>query len=368
MGRRKKRSQNDDSFDEELAIEIYKKRKSFERPENKGLETVFEGEAGKENETSENSPKAKVRAPRASKAKLEPKLRMISTQAYFIEDSDKSVHRKKQTAKLFKGRRKPKWKGLTAKQEEKLIQKIVEKTDTDIDTEEEEEEELRSSKNGAKVEKLPFIVNETLSTSSEGQINESLSFHTPPDSFHTPPSSLAKAKDDVIQEIEFDENTIKEADAFLGPLGFSDDEDDSSNQSTFKTLKVDKNEKETAVRKNDRRKSKITSVRRSSRLFRGQNSLPLTDVTDQSNNLGSVFQDVEVEEKSTKSRRRSSRPKVPEMNGQNSLLPLTDVTDQSNNLGSVFQDVEVEEKPTKSRRRSSRPKKLMCRKLTLLCT
>ena len=95
MGRRKKRSQNDDSFDEELAIEIYKKRKSFERPENKGLETVFEGEAGKENEAeekSENSPKTKVRAPRASKAKLQPKLRMINTQAYYIEDSDKSVH------------------------------------------------------------------------------------------------------------------------------------------------------------------------------------------------------------------------------------------------------------------------------------
>ena len=41
-----------------------------------------------------------------------------------------------------------------------------------------------------------------------------------------------------VEEIEIDENTIKEADAFLGPLGFSDDED-SENLSNFnKTLKM----------------------------------------------------------------------------------------------------------------------------------
>ena len=67
---------------------------------------------------------------------------------------------------------------------------------------------------------------------------------------------------------------------------------------------MEKNKKEIA--KDDRRKSKITKVRRSSRLFRGQNSLPLMDVSDQSSNLGSVFQDVEVQEKKVKSRRRSS--------------------------------------------------------------
>jgi len=270
MGRRKKRSQNDDSFDEELAIEIYRKRKSFERPENKGLETVFEGESGKENEAGEKSENnCRVRAPRASKAKLQPKLRTISTQPYWVEDGEKSVQRKKQTAKLFKGRKKPKWKGLTVKQEEKLIAKIIEQTDTDIDTEEEEEiEELRSSKKGAKAENLPFIVNETILRSSEGSVNESLSFHTP-SSFDTPPLSLTQTKDNVIQaeEIEIDLNTIKEADAFLGPLGFSDDEDDSSNLSNFKPLKMAKTKKEVA--KNDRRKSKITKVRRSSRIFRG---------------------------------------------------------------------------------------------------
>jgi len=310
MGRRKKRSQNDDSFDEELAIEIYKTRKSFERPENKGLETVFEGDLGKENEAGENSENnVKARAPRASKNKLQPKLRTISTQPYWVEDEEKSVLRKKQTAKLFKGRRKPKWKGLTSKQEEKLMQKIIDKPDTDIDTEPEEEvEEPKSSKKGANVDKLPFIVNDSILRSSEGQTDESSSFHTPP-SFNTPPTlSLAEStKNDVIQaeELEIDENTIKEADAFLGPLGFSDDEDDTSNLSNFKnSVKMEKNKKEIA--KDDRRKSKITKVRRSSRLFRGQNSLPLMDVSDQSSNLGSVFQDVEVKEKKVKSRRRSS--------------------------------------------------------------
>ena len=101
----------------------------------------------------------------------------------------------------------------------------------------------------------------------------------------------------------------------MGPLGFSDDEDDSSNLSNFKPLKMAKTKKEVA--KNDRRKSKITKVRRSSRIFRGQNSLPLMDMADKSSNLGSVFQDVEVEEKPTKSRRRSSRPKVAEMAQEN---------------------------------------------------
>ena len=104
MGRRKKRSQSDDSFDEELAIEVYKKRKSFERPKNKGLETVFEGESGKENEVGEKlENNTRGRAPRAAKAKFLPKLRQISTQPYWTEDEEKSALRKKQTAKLFKG-------------------------------------------------------------------------------------------------------------------------------------------------------------------------------------------------------------------------------------------------------------------------
>lgn len=316
MGRRKKRSQSDDSFDEELAIEVYKKRKSFERPKNKGLETVFEGESGKENEVGEKlENNTRGRAPRAAKAKFLPKLRQISTQPYWTEDEEKSALRKKQTAKLFKGRKKPKWKGLTAKQEEKLMQKIIDKTDTDVDTEEEEEiEEKRISKDGANVENLPFIVNESsLRSTSEGQTDESLSFHTP-SSFNTHISlAQATAEDKLLQaeEIEIVENTIKEADAFLGPLGFSDDED-SENLSNFnKTLKMEKTKKDIA--KDDRRKSNITKVRRSSRLFRGQTSVPLMDITDQSNNLGSVFQDVEVEEKSTKSRRRSSRPKVADL-------------------------------------------------------
>ena len=105
MGRRKKtpKKSNDDSFDEELAIEIYRKRKSYERPENTGLETVLESE-GKDEEKPENS--TRVRAQRASKSQqgVQPKLRMINTQPYYLEDDDKTVLRKKQIAKLFKGK------------------------------------------------------------------------------------------------------------------------------------------------------------------------------------------------------------------------------------------------------------------------
>jgi len=313
MGRRKKKSQNDDSFDEEMAIEIYRKRKSFEKPENTGLETVFESEGKDKDEKNENEPVngKKARAQRATKPKqgLQPKLRMINTQPYYLEDEDKTVHRKKQITKLFKGRKKFKWKGLTAKQEEKLFLTISEKTDTDIDTEEEEGEDEENVVDQAGT--TPFIINDStpslrkLSSSllkSEQQIDESSSFHTPLSSF---------SSSENIGPLEIDVNTIKEADDFLGPLGFSDDEDTGTIQSTFKKLKVAKAEKENVVRDNDRRKSKITKVRRSSRLFRGQNQPP----TDESSNLGTVYHDMEVETKTSNrnSRRRSSRPKVQDL-------------------------------------------------------
>ena len=85
------------------------------------------------------------------------------------------------------------------------MQKIIDKTDTDVDTEEEEEiEEKRNSKDGANVENLPFIVNESSLRSSEGQqTDESLSFHTPA-SFNTPISlAQATAEDKLLQGMEF---------------------------------------------------------------------------------------------------------------------------------------------------------------------
>ena len=320
MGRRKKtpKKSNDDSFDEELAIEIYRKRKSYERPENTGLETVLESE-GKDEEKPESS--TRVRAQRASRPQqgVQPKLRMINTQPYYLEDDDKTVLRKKQIAKLFKGRKKFKWKGLTTKQEDKLFLAISEKPDTDVDTsidtdkeEDQEEKENLVVKTGT----TPFIVNEStsLGSLSESRIDESLSFHTPLSSFasNTPLTEKTKAttleKNDQV-EVKIDVNTIKEADDFLGPLGFSDDEDSQS--FTFKSIKVKKAEKENVQKDNDRRKSKITKVRRSSRLFRGQNPPSLTENT---NNLGSSYHDMEIENKpcNRNSRRRSSKPKVPE--------------------------------------------------------
>lgn len=276
MGRKKnsnvKKKSINDSFDEEEAIRIYSRRKSFERTENIGLETTFE-EAEEEN--------TKSRASRATKAKLPPKLRMITSQPFFIEDKEKSILRKKQTAKLFKGRKKPKWKGLTAKQEEKLIHLIQNKSDTEDDTD--QDEVPASSSPIPNV--IPFV------TSNSSSDENSILRLTP---------VTAGQEVNVISEQKNQENMmeidIKNADDFLGPLGFSDDEDDA--EASFKPMKMSNAIKEN-VQKGDRRKSKIATVRRSSRLFRGE---PLKD---QSNNLGSVFQDVEITERK-KTKRQSN--------------------------------------------------------------
>merc|ERR1711971_941083 len=118
--------------------------------------------------------------------------------------------------------------------------------------EDQEEKENVAVKTGT----TPFIVNEStsLGSLSESRIDESLSFHTPLSSFasNTPLTEKTNAttlekNDDV--EVKIDVNTIKEADDFLGPLGFSDDEDSQS--FTFKTIKVKKAEKENVQKDND---------------------------------------------------------------------------------------------------------------------
>jgi len=71
------------------------------------------------------------------------------------------LQRKKQSAKLFKGRKKkPKWKGLNAKQEEKLLNVIANKSDTEDESILEEPLTPRMS------DPKPFIISEK-------------SFHTP---------------------------------------------------------------------------------------------------------------------------------------------------------------------------------------------
>lgn len=290
MGRKKKsnpKRSNDDSFDENLAIEIYRSRKSFEKPENIGLETVFES---RHHEDAEESSATIGRAARASKAKLQPKLRQITTQPYWVEDSEKTALRKKQISKLFKGRKKMKWKGLSAKQEEKLIQTIQEKSDT----EEETEESFVAIENKAR---MPFLITDSDQSAEEPIVTD---------------HSAEQEK----MELVTDEN-IKDADAFLGPLGFSDDENDDDEASTFRPLKFDTCNKENPPRCKDRRKSKIATVRRSSRLFRGPVSGPLKD---QSNNLGSMYQNVEIADRSRS--RRAALSLSPLAAAPLSLSPL----------------------------------------------
>ena len=308
-----KKNVSADDFDEQMAVEIYRKRNSFEAPENKGLETVFEAaysEESKENEENHNAGGIRGRVPRAAKAKLQVKVRKITSQPYFVEDDEKTNLRKKQTAKLFKGRKKIKWKGLSAKQEQKLANIIADKSET------EDEEELQPPLPPSIEPNLPFIVNDTSSTSFRLS-DPSLPVTEDIKAFQTPKQislaenkvtsanrkTLGRSAKSKRTAAEIDEN-IREADEWLGPLGFSDDEEENSKNrmdSSFKVFKTEPiiNQPEKKKRQqNDRRKSKITKVRRSSRLFRGQ-----SNDTPSDNDLGSIFHDVEIPEKRRQSRR-----------------------------------------------------------------
>lgn len=290
MGRKKKsnpKRSSDDSFDEDLAIEIYRRRKSYEKPENIGLETVFESR-----EDDAEGSLTTGRAVRASKAKLQPKLRQITTQPYWVEDADKTALRKKQITKLFKGRKKIKWKGLNGKQETKLIQMIQDKSDT----EEETEESFVASDNKPM---MPFLVTNE-QPAQEETCDEQM--------------ECAEPAQENVEVMVTDEN-IKDADAFLGPLGFSDDENDD--ETTFNPLKLDTRNKENPPRCKDRRKSKIATVRRSSRLFRGPAPGPLKDQS----NLGSMYQDVEIVDRSRCKKAQVEKSLSPAAMGQRSLTP-----------------------------------------------
>lgn len=176
----------EDSFDEEAAIEIYGKR-NFEPPVNKGLETVLElpEDIGEQNEN--------CRA-RASKAKLMPKMRVLASQPYFIQDKEKDALRRKQTAKLFKGRKKPRWQGLSAKQESALLDAISSKPETDDEESDKEDEDEESKHQNL----MPFLVTDSpseaaltlrLSSGTSSSFNDEKQM-----SFHTPVSSFSEAK------------------------------------------------------------------------------------------------------------------------------------------------------------------------------
>ena len=256
-GGRRKKNDNNDSFDEESAKEIYGKQ-HFEAPVNKGLETVLESEAGVD--------KAE-RSSRATKGKLQPKLRLLTSQPYFLEDKEKSALRRKQTTKLFKGRKKIKWKGLTSKQEEKLLNVITEKSDT--------EEDDSDVENAMPPPPLPAVADDEKLGETLNEIE-----------------STASCNSSIAEEID---QKIKDADDFFGPLGFSDDDMEEDISQTRKN-----NQENSTIAVDNRRKSVLTKVRRSSRFFRGAGAGPLKNLT---NNLGSVYQDVEIEERS--SHRRS---------------------------------------------------------------
>ena len=278
MGRKKGKSNKkdlNDSFDEELAKRIYGKQE-YEAPLEQGLSTVLETD--KEQDDVQNN---LGRPARSSKAELLPQPRKITSQPFYIQDKDKDVLRKKQVAKLFKGRRKdkPKWKGLSAKKEEALFKIIAEKPDTSEDESEpevEEEEDIPAPL-------MPFIV-----TEDKENVESRLS------GINTVESSVSRKR--------HEEKMIKDADAFLGPLGFSDDEDDEVDEaSAFKQWRMASDDKENVAKSKDRRKSKITKVRRSSRLFKGSSNTSSTSssnsVLSDETNLGSIYQSVEVTEK-----------------------------------------------------------------------
>merc|ERR1712029_1060997 len=92
---------------------------------------------------------------------------------------------------------------------------------------------------------------------------------------------------------------IRDADAFLGPLGFSDDDDenDEEESSAFKNWRLASEDKENVAKNKDRRKSKITKVRRSSRVFKGVSSSNNAQPSTNETNYGSVYTSVEITEK-----------------------------------------------------------------------
>ena len=270
MGRKKGKSSTvdgNDSFDEELAKSIYGKQE-FEAPIDQGLSTLLEAE--------DERPVSQTQAgrpARSSKAGLLPQPRKITSQPFYIQDQDKDVLRKKQVAKLFKGRRKdkPKWKGLSAKKESFLLKLIEEKPNTSDESESETED------SPSRKPLLPFIINnsEDLNSRVNGIENSS-----------------RKRQEEMHQN-------IKDADAFLGPLGFSDDEDEDEGSSAFKNWRLASEDKENVAKNKDRRKSKITKVRRSSRLFKGVSSSnnPQPSANENETNYGSVYTSVEITEK-----------------------------------------------------------------------
>ena len=126
------KNSNNDSFDEELAKQIYSQpNTNYEAPENQGLGTILEVNESSEVSTAENS--SRNPRNRTNKAILPPQLRMMTRtgQHYLYEDKEKFSLRKKQSSKLFKGRKKIKWKGLTPQQEVNLMEMIADKSETE---------------------------------------------------------------------------------------------------------------------------------------------------------------------------------------------------------------------------------------------
>ena len=279
----KAKNSNDDSFDEETAKQIYSQTNTnYEAPENHGLGTILE--ANESEADSSRNPRN-----RNGKAILPPQLRMMTRtgQHYLYEDKEKFNLRKKQSSKLFKGRKKIKWKGLTPQQEVNLMELIANKSETESSSSssDEEDEDMRTDQNHPN-NQMPFIMDcnesSTLSlqssTSKEALNSESVSsensFHTPMKSvdnsnvFHdaaadvvktdekslkkhpvspTPASTPSAAKipygltPDTTKHKKNEatiSHDLKEIDDFLGPLGFSDNEDDISDELLSKSKTV----------------------------------------------------------------------------------------------------------------------------------
>ena len=126
----KAESSINDSFDEELAKQIYSQpNTNYEVPENQGLGTILEvNESEAQSADSLRDPRN-----RNGKAILPPQLRMMTRTGlhYLYEDKEKFNLRKKQSSKLFKGRKKMKWKGLIPQQEVNLMELIANKSETE---------------------------------------------------------------------------------------------------------------------------------------------------------------------------------------------------------------------------------------------
>ncbi len=135
-----------------------RERAEFDPPGPKELETIFEGTEGSPVKGAAQPPQRPRRGAAAvgglALGKYKSR-RVLEASKYWLEDKDKSRHRAQMTAKACKGKKKFKVKGLSAKQEGKLIELLESQQQEEEEENEVEEEVENKAEENVELEKTP---------------------------------------------------------------------------------------------------------------------------------------------------------------------------------------------------------------------